>query len=81
MKYIRILVLILLMLPVYNVSAKPKENTVVALIEVGNDRRGGIIFVFQVKEKISKTDLNNGFVQVQGGDSYVLHCNQVYDTR
>lgn len=80
MKYIRILTFILLMLPVYTVSAKPKENTVVTLIEVRNDKRGGIIFVFQVNTKISKTDLNNGFVQVQGGDSYGLHCNQVEET-
>ncbi|MBL8088931.1 MAG: hypothetical protein KF758_17255 [Anaerolineales bacterium] len=81
MKYIRILLFILLMLPVYNVSAKPKENTVVTLIEVRNDSKGGIIFVFQVNDKISKSDLNNGFVQVEGGDSYGLHCNQVDDNR
>lgn len=62
------------------VSAAPQANAVF-LIEVRNDKEGGIIFVFQVNGKISKANLNNGFAQVEGGDSYGLHCNQTDDTR
>lgn len=62
------------------VSAALQANTV-SLIEVRNDNGGGIIFIFQVNGKISKANLNNGFVQVEGGDSYGLHCNQTDDTR
>ncbi|MBL8050776.1 MAG: hypothetical protein JNM46_06095 [Anaerolineales bacterium] len=80
MKYIRILMFIFLIIPTYTVFAKP-ENMAVTLVEVRNDSRGGIIFVFQVNEKIPKSDLNNGFVQVQGGDSYGLHCNQIDESR
>lgn len=71
---------LMLSFSVVTVYASPQKN-VVSLIEVRNDNGGGIIFVFQVNGKISKANLNNGFVQVEGGNAYGLHCNQIDDTR
>src|SRR5690606_8233887 len=65
---------------VVRVSAKPATQ-VISLIEVRNDSEGGILFVFQVDEKISRANLNNGFVKIEGGESFGLHCNQKDETR
>lgn len=78
MKKLQLFVFVLLLIPNYTVFA---SSTIVSLIEVRNDNGGGIIFVFQVNGKISKSNLNNGFVHVEGGDNYGLHCNQIDDTR
>lgn len=78
-KYSLACLLLMLFFSFSTASAAPSA-LVVALLEVRNDGDGGILFVFQVNEKLSKADLNNGFVQVQGGDSYRLHCNQTDDT-
>lgn len=71
---------LMLVFSVRTVSAA-SSTSVVSLIEVRNDVGGGIIFVFQVNGKISKSNLNNGYVQVQGGNDYGLYCNQIDDTR
>lgn len=60
-------------------------NTVFAgqaleLIEVRN-RDSGPTFVFSVIGEFSKEELNTGFVVVQGGDDYTLHCGQKHEDR
>lgn len=76
MKIIHFLIFLALLLPTHYVYAAPQQEIVISLIEVRNDNRGSVIFIFQVNGKISKSNLNNGYVQVQGGDDYGLHCNQ-----
>lgn len=78
MKSLKVLLFLLaLLFPTNFVHADAKQENVVSLIEVRNDSRGSVIFIFQVSGKISKSNLNNGYVQVQGGDDYNLHCNQI----
>lgn len=77
MKLIRFLIFLSLLLPTHLVYATSQKDGVISLIEVRNDSRGSVIFIFQVSGKISKSNLNNGYVQVQGGDDYGLHCNQI----
>lgn len=49
------------------------------LVEVRNDD-GGPTFVFHVTGEFSRSDLENGFVRVEGGDTYPLYCQQVDET-
>lgn len=37
-------------------------------------------FIFTVNGSFSKAELNDGYVQVSGGDTYKLSCNQASDT-
>ncbi|NWF65237.1 MAG: hypothetical protein HXY38_13140 [Chloroflexi bacterium] len=46
------------------------------LVEVRNDD-GVPTFVFRVTGEFSKSDLESGFVQVDGGGAYPLYCAQV----
>lgn len=50
------------------------------LIEVRNESAGPT-FIFRVIGEFTKNELNTGFVQVQGGDPYTLHCGQPEDGR
>lgn len=76
MKLIRFLMFLFLLIPTHLVYATSQKDVVISLIEVRNDSSGSVIFIFQVSGKISKSNLNNGYVQVQGGNDYGLHCNQ-----
>lgn len=51
------------------------EGRVLELREVRNDTARPT-FVFRVIGEFSKEELNNGFVQVEGGDGYPLFCSQ-----
>ncbi|GAB1469862.1 hypothetical protein MASR2M66_07390 [Chloroflexota bacterium] len=42
---------------------------------MGNDD-GGPTFVFSVTGDFSRSDLESGFVQVQGGETYPLYCQR-----
>jgi hypothetical protein len=50
------------------------------LIEVRNGGSGPT-FIFRVSGEFTKEELNTGFVQVQGGDPYTLHCGQKHGDR
>lgn len=45
------------------------------LYQVQNNR-GGVTFTFRVVGEFSQSELESGFVQVQGGDDYPLYCAQ-----
>lgn len=75
----RLMVFLSLLAMLASVAAAPMAGTALSLIEVRNDGGGGVIFVFRVTGDFSKSELK-GWVQVQGGDGYGLHCNQVDDT-
>ncbi|KXK15955.1 MAG: hypothetical protein UZ14_CFX002000128 [Chloroflexi bacterium OLB14] len=48
------------------------------LIDVRNDGAGPT-FIFRVVGDFTKNELNTGFVQVQNGDPYTLHCGEKHD--
>ncbi|HCB01397.1 MAG TPA: hypothetical protein DEP19_03350 [Anaerolineae bacterium] len=50
------------------------------LIEVRNNSAGPT-FIFRVSGEFTKEELNTGFVVVQGGDDYTLHCGQKHGDR
>lgn len=77
MKKILFTGLVLLSLLAMSTGAALAAGASVSLVEVRNDSGGGVIFVFKVSGEFSKSELNNGYVQVQGGDNYGLYCNQV----
>lgn len=73
----RFMVLLSVLAVLVSIAAVPMAGSAISLIEVRNDPLGGVIFVFSVNGKLSKSELK-GFVQVQGGDAnYSLGCNQV----
>jgi hypothetical protein len=52
----------------------------IELLEVRNNGAGPT-FIFRVRGEFTKAELNDGFVVVQGGDDYTLHCGQKHDDR
>lgn len=46
------------------------------LVAVKNDG-GGPTFVFRVTGEFSESELNGGFVSVEGGEDYPLYCEQI----
>ncbi len=80
MKKIKIVfVLLSLLAMLTSVAAAPMTATAIALVEVRNDLRGSVVFVFSVDGRFTKSELK-GVVQVQGEDAnYDLYCSQVDD--
>jgi hypothetical protein len=67
--------LALLALATGTVSAAPRADGMITLLEVRNDATGGVIFVFSVSGEFVKNKMN-GTVDIQGDDSrYGLHCS------
>lgn len=77
MKKMRYFGFILSLLAMFvSVAANPMDGKAIELLEVRNDADGGVIFVFHVEGKFTRSELE-GWVDVQGGDSYKIYCNQV----
>lgn len=69
----------LLTLVTGTVSAAPRSDGTITLLEVRNDVNGDVIFIFHVSGEFAKNKLN-GTVDVQGEDAqYGLHCSLVSD--
>lgn len=49
----------------------------IELVEVRNGSAGPT-FIFRVYGEFTRDELNDGFVHVNGGDDYTLHCGQVH---
>lgn len=56
------------------VFAAPLKDGVLSLLEVRNDKAGGVILVFNVSGEFSKSELKNGIVFF-GDEKYELNCN------
>jgi hypothetical protein len=73
-------VLLSLLAMLTSIAAAPMAASVIALIEVRNDRGGGIMFVFRVNGYFSRSELK-GIVDVLGEDAmYNLYCAQKDET-
>jgi hypothetical protein len=78
LKFVWVLLSLLLML--VSIAAAPMAASAIALIEVRNDRGGGIMFVFRVDGHFSRSELK-GIVNIQGEDAmYNLYCAQKDET-
>jgi hypothetical protein len=78
LKFVWVLLSLLAMLT--SIAAAPMAASAIALIEVRNDRGGGIMFVFRVDGHFSRSELK-GIVNVEGEDAmYTLYCAQKDET-
>lgn len=78
MKLITILVVLSMLLTFAGAtSAAPLSSSALTLVSA-TAGMNGTVFIFNVSGEFSKSELK-GAVHVEGGDDYVIHCNQVDD--
>lgn len=68
-----IILLSMLMTATNSASAAPLKDGYLTLVEVRNDRYGGVIFVFSIVGELNEKQLKNGIVFF-GDEKYGLHC-------
>ena len=71
--------LLLLLTLLATTAGSAFAGSVVELVGVNNNRSGPS-FTFRVSGEFSQSELESGFVKVEGGDSYQLHCAQQDET-